>query len=262
LRRRGQVGRLLCEVLLPNGEDVSLDQVKGGFTPNFSRSPMAAFSAASSHASSFFSVAAVRTSVLRAALLERRHGPPPRRYARACRLVSDGSTSLPLPERLKSLLNDFQSRKNERRQERIWARMLGLGYLRRAAPSGNVSFVLNVAVLLLLSTAEVSAQTGKIDYQNYCASCHGIDGEGGKEVDIPGPALTHLSQKYGGTFPFQEVYEVIDGRKKAEEHERLLSMPLWGVYFQPQGVSKGVSEAKVKSRIADLVRYIQSLQER
>ena len=139
--------------------------------------------------------------------------------------------------------------------------MLGLGYLRRAARSANLSFVLNVAVLLLLSTAQVSAQTGKIDFQNYCASCHGIDGEGRKEVDIPGPALTHLSQKNGGTFPFQEVYEVIDGRKKAAAHERLLDMPLWGVYFQPQGVSGGVSEAKVKSRITDLVRYVQSLQE-
>ena len=143
--------------------------------------------------------------------------------------------------------------------------MLGLGYLRRAGPSAYASFVLNVAVLLLLSTAKVSAQTGKIDYQNYCASCHGIDGGGGKEVDIQGiqgPALTHLSQKNGGTFPFQEVYEVVDGRKKAAAHERLLSMPLWGVYFQPQGVSEGVSEAKVKSRITDLVSYIQSLQEK
>jgi len=136
-----------------------------------------------------------------------------------------------------------------------------LGYLRRAAPIANVNFVLSVAVLLLLSTAKVSAQTGKIDYQNYCASCHGTDGEGGKEVDIQGPALTHLSQKNGGRFPFQEVYEVVDGRKKAAAHERLLDMPLWGVYFQPQGASAGVSEAKVKSRITDLVHYIQSLQE-
>ena len=139
--------------------------------------------------------------------------------------------------------------------------MLGLGYLGRAARSARLSFVLSVAVFLLLSTAKGSAQTGKLDYKNYCASCHGIDGEGGKEVDIPGPDLTHLSQRNGGTFPFQEVYEVIDGRKKAAAHERLLSMPLWGVYFQPQGASAGVSEAKVKSRITDLVHYIQRLQE-
>jgi hypothetical protein len=70
-----------------------------------------------------------------------------------------------------------------------------------------------------------------------------------------------LSQKNGGRFPFQEVYDVVDGRKKAAVHERLLTMPLWGEYFQLHGVSERASEAKVKSRITDLVRYIQSLQE-
>jgi len=34
-------------------------------------------------------------------------------------------------------------------------------------------------------------------------------------VDIPGPDLTHLSKENGGRFPFQEVYDVIDGRKLA-----------------------------------------------
>jgi hypothetical protein len=38
-------------------------------------------------------------------------------------------------------------------------------------------------------------------------------------------------------------------------------MPLWGIYFQTEGVSEPVSEAKVKSRITDLARYIESLQE-
>jgi mono/diheme cytochrome c family protein len=126
-----------------------------------------------------------------------------------------------------------------------------------------VSLLFAMAVLLLFSTAEICAQTagtGKADYQNYCAGCHGTDGTGAKDVDIPGPDLTHLSKKNGGRFPFQEVYDVIDGRKLAAAHKRLLSMPLWGVYFQPQGVSKGASEAEVKSRITTLVRYIQSLQ--
>ncbi len=136
--------------------------------------------------------------------------------------------------------------------------------LSRAALLPYISFVLGAAVVLLLWRAEAWAQTaptGKGDYRNYCASCHGTDATGDKEADIPGPDLTHLSKKNGGRFPFQEVYEVIDGRKKSAAHERLLDMPLWGVYFQPQGVSKGASEAKVKSRITDLVRYIQSLQE-
>ena len=79
-------------------------------------------------------------------------------------------------------------------------------------------------------------------------------------MDIPGPDLTHLSKENGGSFPFQKVYDVIDGRKLAAAHKRLLDMPPWGVYFQPQGVSGGASEAGVKSRITTLVRYIQSFQ--
>lgn len=135
-----------------------------------------------------------------------------------------------------------------------------LGYLRRTIL--HASLMLG-ATVLILSAAEVSAQTtGKADFQNYCASCHGNDGTGGKGLEIPdpGPDLTHLSKRNGGTFPFQEVYDVVDGRKLAAAHQRLLDMPLWGVYFQPQGVSDAASEAKVKSRITDLVRYIQSLQ--
>ena len=127
-----------------------------------------------------------------------------------------------------------------------------------------VSLLLAMAGLLLFSTVEICAQTagtGKADYQNYCAGCHGTGGTGAKDVDIPGPDLTHLSKENGGRFPFQEVYDVIDGRKLAAAHKRLLDMPLWGVYFEPQGVSKGASEAAVKSRITDLVRYVQSLQQ-
>jgi mono/diheme cytochrome c family protein len=107
-----------------------------------------------------------------------------------------------------------------------------------------------------------SAQTGERDYQNYCAQCHGIDGKGGRKGDIQGPALTPMSQMNGGRFPFQFVYDVIDGRKMAAAHKSLLHMPLWGVYFQPQGSSNSASEAKVTARITDLTRYIQSLQEK
>jgi len=133
---------------------------------------------------------------------------------------------------------------------------------KRDARASHLTLVLVLALALLLSPDRASAQTGKIDFQNYCAQCHGENGKGGKGVHIVGPDLTLLSRKNGGKFPFKEVYEVVDGRKKAAAHQRLLDMPLWGVYFQPQGVSERASEAKVKSRITDLVRYIEGIQEK
>lgn len=140
--------------------------------------------------------------------------------------------------------------------------MLGLRFSKKAALRTYVTVITNVAVVLLLSTSMASAQTGKKDYQHYCAQCHGIDGKGGKKGDIEGPDLTPLSQMNGGKFPFQFVYKVIDGRERAAAHESLLNMPLWGVYFQPQGSSNSASEAKVKARITELARYIQTLQEK
>jgi Cytochrome c len=124
-----------------------------------------------------------------------------------------------------------------------------------------VSLALYVVIFLLFSTSKLFAETAKTDFQNFCAQCHGVDGKGGSNLgDIQGPDLTHLSQKHGGKFPSQEVYEVIDGRKKLAGHERLLAMPLWGEFLQPQGVPKDVAEAKAKSRINALVHYIQTLQ--
>ena len=58
------------------------------------------------------------------------------------------------------------------------------------------------------------------------------------------------------------LYEVIDGRKKLAAHQRLLNMPLWGIYMQPQGVPEDVAEAKAKSRITALVHYLQVIQEK
>jgi mono/diheme cytochrome c family protein len=136
--------------------------------------------------------------------------------------------------------------------------------LRRAALLPYVSLILGAAGLLLLATAEVSAQTaptGEADYQKHCASCHGMDGTGNELSDIRGPDLTHLTKENGGKFPSQEVYDVIDGKKRIAAHKRFLDMPLWGVYFrEPKNPSESASEAKAKSRITDLVHYIQSLQ--
>ena len=139
---------------------------------------------------------------------------------------------------------------------------LDWSFQKQAARAGCMSFVFSVAVVFLLSAARVWAQTGKMDFLNYCAQCHGNDGKGGKNVDVPGPDLTHLSQRNGDSFPSQEVYEVIDGRKKLAAHQRLLDMPLWGIYMQPQGVPKDVAEAKAKSRITALVHYLQVIQEK
>ena len=117
-----------------------------------------------------------------------------------------------------------------------------------------------IVVLILLWAARSSAQSGREDFQRYCAACHGLDGEGkgtwnGTEV----PDLTRLSQKNGGRFPFEEVREVVDGRSRSRWHQRRRDMPYWGEVFQLEEENPA-SKAKVEARIAAIVDYIRSLQ--
>ena len=122
-------------------------------------------------------------------------------------------------------------------------------------------------VFLFAATSLASAQdTGKQDFTKHCVGCHGADGKGhGPDLYILAgvkPAdLTVLSKKNGGVFPFQDVEDTIDGRKKVPKHNRF-DMPFWGVTFQQSGQEfTPESEAKAKDRIDSIVRYIETLQQ-
>ena len=56
---------------------------------------------------------------------------------------------------------------------------------------------------------------GKAEYHSSCAPCHGSDGKGTGPVSaglkVPPPDLTVLAKKNNGVFPFNSVYEIIDG---------------------------------------------------
>jgi mono/diheme cytochrome c family protein len=107
--------------------------------------------------------------------------------------------------------------------------------------------------------------SGKQDFDNHCAPCHGLNGKGhGPELnvlpDIHPSDLTKISLKNGGVFPRQEVEDMVDGRKTIPSHKRF-DMPFWGVNFQEEGKEfTPESEAKAKARIDALVAYVESFQ--
>jgi mono/diheme cytochrome c family protein len=119
-----------------------------------------------------------------------------------------------------------------------------------------------IVVLALLCAAKASAQSGREDYQHYCAACHGQDGKGkgewnGNEV----PDLTHLGRDNGGRFPFEDVQKVVDGSSQPLWHQRRRDMPYWGEIFQLE--EKGpASKAKVEARVAAIVDYVRGLQQK
>jgi mono/diheme cytochrome c family protein len=111
--------------------------------------------------------------------------------------------------------------------------------------------------------------SGKMDFRQYCAQCHGPAGDGTGPVAAAlkkKPAnLTLLSKNNGGVFPEEEVRNFIDGSKTAEGHGTR-EMPIWGYAFMFRQAShtgtggSPLSEEQVKHKIQRLVDYVKTLQ--
>ena len=138
---------------------------------------------------------------------------------------------------------------------------------------GAMSLATISAVLMGLSVtvfAEGNPDIGKIEYDSNCAVCHGLTGKGDDsvlkgELVKPIPDLTMLSKKNNGIFPFDAVYQMIDGRKEVKTHGTT-QMPIWGAAFKSQTYlysdqnSLYSSESVIRSRILALTEYLNRLQ--
>jgi len=71
--------------------------------------------------------------------------------------------------------------------------------------------------LAMTSVVVAGESLGERQYKRYCALCHGDDGKGdapyAELLKVPAIDLTQLGKNNSGAFPFQRVYEVIDGRQ-------------------------------------------------
>jgi mono/diheme cytochrome c family protein len=113
--------------------------------------------------------------------------------------------------------------------------------------------------------------TGKQDFMQYCAQCHGADatGDGPVAADLKRkPAnLTILTKKHRGIFPRRAVRDFIIGIKKMPSHGTR-EMPVWGYAFMfRQGGMAGpfvpiATPDEVNARIDRLVDYIRSIQQK
>jgi len=127
-----------------------------------------------------------------------------------------------------------------------------------------------MAGLLMLPTGLVLAadqatveDLGRQRYIESCAACHGEDAKGAgllASMLTAKPAdLTQLSKNNGGTFPFGQVYNTIDGRSKHRAHGSH-EMPVWGQLWQQEGPYER-AETFVRGRILELIVYLRSIQQ-
>lgn len=130
--------------------------------------------------------------------------------------------------------------------------------------------IITAAVLFTSSVlAAEDIDIGKDEYDVSCAVCHGYTGKGNgpmmSQLVIRMPDLTLLAKNNNGVFPFDRVYQIIDGRQEVKSHGAR-DMPIWGqrfnrqssVYFEnypPQD-----TESAARSRILALTEYLYRLQ--
>ena len=99
-------------------------------------------------------------------------------------------------------------------------------------------------------------------YFRYCSSCHGADGRGNGvvagDLRTPPTDLTQLAKKNGGTFPYTQVRESIDGRKRIAAHGSS-EMPVWGQVFAGEKTYEQ-PEAHAKSQVHIITDYLSTIQ--
>jgi len=120
-----------------------------------------------------------------------------------------------------------------------------------------------------LALAQQNVDFGKREYDSNCAGCHGPKGKGdgayAAYLTKTPTDLTILAKTNGGVFPYQKVYETIDGRHAVAAHGPR-DMPIWGADYLRQAPVESVvffdPEVFVRSRIWALIDYINRLQQK
>lgn len=104
--------------------------------------------------------------------------------------------------------------------------------------------------------------SGKVMYQEHCATCHGSDAKGTGPMApllITRPSdLTLLAKRHGGKFPREYVTSVLEFGPGPTAHGSS-DMPAWGPIFRYYDKQ---NERAVQQRIRNLCDYVASLQER
>ncbi|WP_084244145.1 c-type cytochrome [Rhodoplanes sp. Z2-YC6860] len=123
--------------------------------------------------------------------------------------------------------------------------------------------MLAIASMIFVSGACVLAENGdqaKLDYQSFCAACHGMEAKGNgpvsKALKTPPADLTVLAKNNNGVFPFERVYRMVDGRNSSISAHGTREMPIWGYRFGP------THAYRLKNRVLAVIDYLKRVQEK
>jgi mono/diheme cytochrome c family protein len=130
------------------------------------------------------------------------------------------------------------------------------------AAAAAIVFCLATLPLAAADAQPVQEYAGISLFRTYCSVCHGVaakgDGPMADQLRYRPPDLTLIAKRNGGTFPADDVFRMIDGRKPLKGHGGN-DMPIWGDAFKNS--REGYDEAAVKGKIEAVVEYLAGIQE-
>jgi hypothetical protein len=101
---------------------------------------------------------------------------------------------------------------------------------------------------------------GEMAYRTSCADCHGIDGKGdgpmAARLKAKPTDLTVEAKNNNGEFPFEPIYDIVDGRKPTPTSSPR-HMPIWGQAFLSFGPD---SQGIPRNRISAIIDYLKRIQ--
>ncbi len=120
------------------------------------------------------------------------------------------------------------------------------------------------AKTIVVIVNKTPANSGKLMYASYCASCHGLNGKG-NGPNAPAlrnhpTDLTALSRNNRGRFPMGHVKEVLQFGVGGPAHGTV-QMPVWGPILNEID-SAGAGQFGELIRIINLSGYLESIQEK
>lgn len=122
---------------------------------------------------------------------------------------------------------------------------------------------LMIAAMMFGFSTHASAQrtdVGQTEYQSSCAACHGVNAKGdgpvSKELKTRPADLTVLAKNNNGVFPYDTVYQMIDGRNTTVGSHGTREMPIWGYRFGPP------QAFRFKNRVLAVIDYLKRIQEK
>ncbi|GAC1633867.1 MAG: hypothetical protein NVS9B14_09200 [Candidatus Acidiferrum sp.] len=108
-----------------------------------------------------------------------------------------------------------------------------------------------------------TASSGVEMYRSHCAPCHGVAGKGdgpaASALRQHPPDLSLLAKNNNGKFPADRVAHSLRFGTEAAAHGTK-DMPIWGPLFGSLHGGSNPSDGMIQLRIANLTKYVESLQ--